>query len=50
MNDSNISTDMTNEEESMSDEEKNVPVCQCGALKSLDTISYASNIGTTKNG
>ena len=29
---------------------KNVPVCQGSALKSLDTISHASNNGMTKSG
>ena len=29
---------------------KNVPVRQGSALKSLDTISYALNNGTTKSG
>ena len=29
---------------------KNVLICQSSPLKSLDTISYASNNGTTKSG
>ena len=49
-NDSDILTNTMNEEELMSDDEKNVPICQGGVLKSLDTISYASNNGMTKSG
>ena len=49
MNDGDISINMMNEEESMSDDEK-VPICQSGPLKSFNTISYASNNGTTKSG
>ena len=50
MNDGDISMSMMNEQESMSADDKKVPICQSSAFKPLNTVSYAPNNQTTKGG
>ena len=43
MNDGDISMSMMNEQESMSEDDKKVPICQSGTFKPFDTVSHAPN-------